>query len=406
MPEVPADVADGARLRRAGVGAGQGRQAAALAGCGVVPPRRRDRGRRDRPRRADRRRGRRRPGDHRRGDVPAQTTAEEPPSLPAILPLAGELREAGGVIWWSDVSCEAGAVGLSSGTVSRIPAEHCRIWPAPSGSLVVTTATSRSDALDGRGLVQFSYPAPEGSRALGGRMVLTHEPGVIAGELAWPPTEELAFVCIATQEGTVVARVGGDPPSGGLEERDACLPAVLPDGRYVSVHPPASIVLDGRPLLSDADLELLLPNLPRRADRVISALGAGDGEIVVGLAVVSQRRLLPSSAALAVVSADGDIRFSAHLPADVLPAAVGLSPRGDALWYFDAADGTAHIVATPGGREQPPYGARWVAWSPDGAYVALARERSLTIVTWPDGIEVEKIPVAANTVAWTRAPGS
>ncbi len=334
-----------------------------------------------------------------------ETTAEEPPSLPAILPLAGELREAGGVIWWSDVSCEAGALGLSSGTVSRIPAEHCRIWPAPSGSLVVTTATSRSDALDGRGLVQFSYPAPEGARSLGGRIVLTHEPGVIAGELAWPPNEELAFACIATQEGTVVARVGGDPPSGGLEERDACLPAVLPDGRYVSVHPPASIVLDGRPLLSDADLELLLPNLPRRADRVISALGAGDGEIVVGLAVVSQRRLLPSSAAVAVVSAGGDIRFSAHLPTDVLPAAVGLSPRGDALWYFDAADGNAHIVAIPGGREQPPYGARWVAWSPDGAYVALARERSLRIVTWPDGIEVEQIPVAANTVAWTRAPG-
>ena len=121
--------------------------------------------------------------------------------------------------------------------------------------------------------------------------------------------------------------------------------------------------------------------------------------------MVSKRRLLPSSAAVAVVAADGDIRFSAHLPADVLPAAVGLSPRGDALWYFDAADGNAHIVAIPGGREQPPYGARWVAWSPDGAYVALARERSLSIVTWPDGIEVEKIPVAANTVAWTRAPG-
>jgi hypothetical protein len=335
---------------------------------------------------------------------PAETTADEPRPLPAILPLPGELREAGGILWWSDASCEARAVGLSSGAVSRLPAEHCRIWPAPSGNVVVATATSRSDALDGRGLVQFSYPAPEGQQVLGGRLVLTHEPGIIASELAWPVDEQRALACIATQEGTIVAAVAADA-SGEVEERDACFPAVLPDGRTAFVQGRATIVLDGQPLLSDEDLELLLPNVPRRAERVVSALAAGDEELVVGLAVVSQQRLLPSSAALAIVSVDGDIRFSAHLPADVLPAAVGLSPRGDALWYFDAADGTAHVITTPGGREQPPYGARWVAWSPDGDYVVLARERSLAILTWPDGFEVERIPAAAGMVAWTRAPG-
>jgi hypothetical protein len=200
--------------------------------------------------------------------------------------------------------------------------------------------------------------------------------------------------------------VGADPllaPGFGVQ-RDSCFPAVLPDGRYASVVGPASIVVDGRPLLSDAELERLLPSVPRRARRVVSALGAGDGEVVAAVTAIAKGRLLPSSAALAVVTAKGNVRFSAALRRDVLPAEVGLSPRGDALWYFDAADGSAHVIQVPGGRELPPYGARWVAWSPSGDYLAVAGERSVQIFTWPDGAEVEQLPVAANVLAWTRAP--
>jgi hypothetical protein len=338
---------------------------------------------------------------------PDQTTTTEPDQpLPAIVPLAGDLRAEGGVLWWSDVRCRAKALDLSSGTVSRIPAEHCRIWPAPSGSRVIVTATSRSDALAGKGLVQFSYPPPEGSQVLEGQTVLRHEPGVIASEVVWPRGESVALACVATRDGTIVTGVGADPllaPGFGVQ-RDSCFPAVLPDGRYASVVGPASIVVDGRALLSDAELERLLPSVPRRARRVVSGLGAGDGEVVAAVAAIVKGRLLPSSAALAVVTAKGTVRFSAALRSDVLPAEVGLSPHGDALWYFDAADGSAHVIALPGGRELPPYGARWVAWSPSGDYLAAAGEASVQIFTWPDGAEVEQLPVAANVLAWTRAP--
>jgi hypothetical protein len=310
------------------------------------------------------------------------------------------------VLWWSDVRCQARALDLSSGAVSRIPGEHCRLWPAPSGSRVIVTATSRSDALEGKGLLQFSYPPPEGSQVLEGQTVLRHEPGVIASEVVWPRGEGVALACVATRDGTIVTGVGADPllaPGFGVQ-RDSCFPAVLADGRYASVVGPASIVVDGRALLSDAELERLLPSVPRRARRVVSGLGAGDGEVVAAVAAIVKGRLLPSSAALAVVTANGNVRFSASLRSDVLPAEVGLSPLGDALWYFDAADGSAHVIGLPGGRELPPYGARWVAWSPSGDYLAAAGERSVQIFTWPDGAEVEQLPVAANVLAWTRAP--
>jgi hypothetical protein len=331
---------------------------------------------------------------------------DEAQELPTILPLSGDLRAEGGVLWWSDVRCQAKALDLSSGAVSRIPAEHCRIWPAPSGSRVIVTATSRSDALDGKGLVQFSYPPPEGSQVLEGQTVLRHEPGVIASEVVWPRGEGVALACVATRDGTIVTGVGADPllaPGFGVQ-RDSCFPAVLPDGRYASVVGPATIVVDGRSLLSDAELERLLPSVPRRARRVVSALGAGDGEVVAAVAAIVKGRLLPSSAALAVVTAKGKVRFSAALRSDVLPAEVGLSPLGDAVWYFDAANGNAHVMGVPDGRELSPDGARWVAWSPSGDYLAAAGERSVQIFTWPDGAEVDQLPAAANVLAWTHAP--
>jgi hypothetical protein len=329
----------------------------------------------------------------------------EPEPLPGRLPLPGDLREAGGILWWSDVQCKSAALELSSGKITRIPAQHCRVWPSPSGSKVIATAASRSDALEGKGLVEFRFPAPQGAQALEAPVVLPHPPGVIASEVVWPADEQAGVTCVATQQGTVVAGVARDAravaPYAG---EDACFPALLADGRLASAVGAASIVVDGAPILSDADLERLLPSVPRRAHRAVSALGGGEHELVAGLVIVSKRRLLPSSGVLAVITDAGEVRFSASLPEDVLPAAVGLSPDGKALWYFDASNATAHVRAIPGGREVLSYGARWVAWSPDGSYVALARDRSIAILTWPDGIEVQRIPVAASSVFWTLAP--
>jgi hypothetical protein len=331
-------------------------------------------------------------------------TDEEPEQLPAIVPLAGELREEGGVLWWSDERCQAKALDLASGGVVSLPGEHCRIWPSPGGNRVVATAASRSDALDGRGLVLFGYPAAEGERMLGEGTVIQHSPGVIASELVWAADERTVHVCVATRDGIVTDVVDAD--GGGVAALpDQCFPAMLDDGRLATVLGPLTVAVDGEPLLGRGDARALLPSVPRRAERVVSALGAGGDELVAGLAAVVKGRLLPTSAALAVVTRDGDIRFSAFLPEDVLPATAGLSPRGDALWYFDAGDGSAHVIQVPGGRELPPYGSRWVAWSPDGDYVALARGRSIVILRWPDGTEVERIPVAGNVVYWTRAPG-
>jgi hypothetical protein len=335
--------------------------------------------------------------------APTETTTEEQRPLPAILPLGGDLRREGGVLWWSDERCRAEAVEVSSGTVTSLPGEHCRIWPSPSGSAVVATAASRSDSLDGRGLVLFGYPGADASRVLPSGSVVEHEPGVIASEVAWATDERTMHVCVATREGTVVDTIALDGASH--VRADECFPAILEDGRLATVVGPLGVTVGDRRLLGREEARTFLPSTGNGGRRVVTAVGGGDGELVVGLAAVSDTRLLPFTASVAVLAEEGGDPFFALLQPGTLPAAVGLAPRGDALWFFDAGTGTAAIRDIPGGRQLPPLGARWLAWSPSGDFLAAATERSIRIYTWPDAVEVERIPVAAAVVAWTRAPG-
>jgi hypothetical protein len=336
---------------------------------------------------------------------PTETTTEERQPLPAILPLGGDLRREGGVLWWSDERCRAEAVDVSSGTVTSLPGEHCRIWPSPSGSAVVATAASRSDALDGRGLVLFGYPGADADRVLPAGSVVEHEPGVIASDVAWATDGQAMHVCVATREGTVVDTIALADGASAVSS-DECFPAVLEDGRLATVVGPLGVTVGGHRLLGREDARVLLPSTGNGGRRVVTAVGGGDDELVVGLAAVSDTRLLPFSASVAVLAEGGAAPFFALLQPGALPAAVGLAPRGDALWFFDAGSGTAAIRDIPGGRQLPPLGARWLAWSPSGDFLAAATERSIRIYTWPDAVEVERIPVAANVVAWTRAPSA
>jgi hypothetical protein len=100
----------------------------------------------------------------------------------------------------------------------------------------------------------------------------------------------------------------------------------------------------------------------------------------------------------------GEIEFSALLPPDRLPTAIGLAPDGSAFWYFDAARSTAVLVRLPGGQRPEPFDAHWLSWSPDGRYLAAATGRGIVLSRWPDGEEIAVLPVQALDVTWTRAP--
>jgi hypothetical protein len=317
--------------------------------------------------------------------------------LPRILPLPAELRDEGGVMWWSSTGCDAGGLTLSSGAVTRIRGEHCRIWPSPTGAAALTVTARRSAALEGRGL---SYVTLDGNRR-----VVFHTQGFIGSEVAWSADGAQAALCVGTRDGTVVDVYRSVPG-----ERDSipgpCAPAWLGDGRLaVSRAGPVSIEIDGRAILGPDEARELLPSVGRRERRAISALAASGERLVVGLVAASDVRLLPSSAAVAVLRSDGQIEFAAHLQEDVLPAAVGLAPDASALWYYDAGQGNAVIVSIPGGARAAIFDAsRWVAWSPDGSYLAAATEEGIVVRRWPEGQELARIPVEAADVSWTPTP--
>jgi hypothetical protein len=148
----------------------------------------------------------------------------------------------------------------------------------------------------------------------------------------------------------------------------------------------------------------LLPTAPRKATRGVSALAASGERLAGAFVAATGKRLLPEAASVAVITLAGEVEFSAVLPSDRLPTAIGLAPDGSALWYFDAAGSRAVLLALPGGRQLQPFGARWFSWSPDGRYLAAATAEGIVVSRWPDGEEVAVLPVQAGDVTWTRSP--
>jgi hypothetical protein len=210
-------------------------------------------------------------------------------------------------------------------------------------------------------------------------------------------------LCIGTREGTVVD-VYREVPGDRDRIAGACAPAWLGDGRLAVSHAgPVSIEIDGTTVLGPEEARKLLPSVERGERRAISALAASGDRLVVALVVASDVRLLPAAAALAVLG-PGGIEYSALLPEDVLPSAVGLAPDGSALWYYDAGQARAVIVSIPGGRRVPIFDARWVGWSPDGSHLVTATEDGIVFRRWPDGQELARIPVGAGDVSWSAAP--
>jgi hypothetical protein len=114
---------------------------------------------------------------------------------------------------------------------------------------------------------------------------------------------------------------------------------------------------------------------------------------------------LPSASALAVLDGAGRVVFEARLfPRDTIPATLGISPDGDALWYRDAANDRSVVVSVPGARRLSFFRARWFAWSPGGRYLAAARTGRIVLSRWPGGAPAGTIPIDASDLAWTRTP--
>lgn len=315
----------------------------------------------------------------------------EPDGLPPLLPLPGDVREAGGLLWWVDRECRLARLAPASGAVEELAGEHCRVWPSPDGTRAVAVATRRSDALEGRGLVE-----------LPGGNVIEHTPGFLASEVAWAP-HGLAFaVCFDTGEERVIEV---NPSAGAVPLAGACQPAWLPDGRLAYARESGTAVAVYREeLISPEALAALLPSLPEESRPVVTALGSGGGLVAVAVAAVTERSALPLAAAVALFSPQGELAAAQQLAPGVLPTAVGVAPDGSAFWYFDAGRGRAVLADPRSGQALAPFGARWLAWAPGGGLVAASTERGIVVARWPGGEDVALVEVEADVVVWTEAP--
>ena len=82
-----------------------------------------------------------------------------------------------------------------------------------------------------------------------------------------------------------------------------------------------------------------------------------------------------------------------------------MAPDGRSLWYLNATSGSAAILEIPGGRRSETYRASWLAWSPDGNYLAKVVREGIEIVSLRTGRLIATLDVPASIVSWTERPG-
>ena len=95
------------------------------------------------------------------------------------------------------------------------------------------------------------------------------------------------------------------------------------------------------------------------------------------------------------------------------PHVFGRSPiRLSSAWRRTAARcgtstqraASAAILEIPGGRRSEIYRASWLAWSPDGDYLATVVREGIEIISLRTGRLLATLDVPANIVSWTERP--
>jgi hypothetical protein len=316
---------------------------------------------------------------------PAGLTGPDVPA-PGGLPGALVIAEADG--------CKLRVISFVDASLGEPGVETlCRVWASPASALAVT-ATSRGERADVRELtlVDLEDPANEG-RALGSAR----------GEVAW--SSDGTRVAWCTIAGVSVVR---ELSSGSEREVPGCDPRFGDDGALLT-RPDDQAVLwrEGEPLLTADDLGSGFEPGSAGPVELVAYDVSTDGTLAVTVA-----RPLPTGTDVVLeLWRDGSLVSSFELPAVRGP---GNTRFGGSLRFGPAGNELA-IGYTPGagpltlvdlGLQRlliPEITQQGLAWSPDGAWLALAVDDEIRVYGALRDEPSYVLPIGAASIAW--APG-
>jgi hypothetical protein len=342
------------------------------------------------------------------------------------VPVAGALE---GVLVFADADCRLRRFQLETLELATAEADACRFTLSPDGNSGVVVAGGASPA-------RLITPAATVSAPL----------GTVVGDPAW------------SRDGALVAWCGGDGATtrvrdlvrSTLREVRGCRPSFTPDGRVLT-RTADELLLDGRRFLGDDELRRGLRGRPdavsllghdagpdglvavvvasRRLEREVVELaqpgpfGAVPGQSLVSGAGSDEFEVLPTGrtgqveirrpggrpAVVLELWRDGELVGARSLRALAFPfgdagfgAVVRFSPRGDELAVGSAGPGAPLMLldaATLAPRLRPVV-QNGFAWSPDGAWFALAASDGLRISGALRSQPAYVLPFDATDVAW------
>ncbi len=269
----------------------------------------------------------------------------------------------------------------------------CRVWVAPKGGLAVVP-TARGERADVRRieLVRLDDP-PESVREL----------GAARGEVAWSPDGSRLAWCAAGGF-SIVHELG----SGKQERIRGCHPRFTTGGSVIT-RPDrpltAELWLDGEPLLSADDFAQGFESGPSRPLDLLEFDVSSSGVIAATVA----KQLAPSGTQLTLqLWRDGQLDASIGLPRlpgpgnTLFGGFLRFGPTGNelAIGYTPGA-GELSLVDLELGRVLVRSIAQSaLAWSPDGAWLALAVDDEIRVYGAVRDEPSYVLPLSAVSLAW------
>lgn len=310
------------------------------------------------------------------------TGPDAPP--PGALPGSLVVVEAG--------DCRLRVLSFEDASLGEPGAETlCRVWASPASELAVVE-TSQGERVGTRelALVELGDLSGEG-RAL----------GPARGEVAWAPDGARVAWCGPRGSSTVL-----ELASGSEREVAGCDPRFAPDGALLT-RPggEAELWRDGEPLLTAGELA-----------RGFEPGGSGAVELLDydvspdGTLAVSAARPMPSGTAVVLeLWRDGELAASFGLPTARGPGNtrfggfLRFGPVGNEL-AAGYTPGAGAVTLVDLGLERlaiPEIAQSGLAWSPDGAWLALAVGGEIRVYGAVRDEPSYILPIAAQSIAWS-----